>query len=169
MKLGSSAGRPKTTVPTSAPNHTHPDSLAVAEDDKPQGKLGTESKQNTVIPRTRDDSSDEEERPTNRPPLLENAPPPLIGHAPPHHFPHHFPGNYPHHQQQQQHPLHHMIPMRGVPQEQYYPPMHGRGPPGLHQMPPPHSTPHSVGNTGGGILPPHSMPPPSMVSDLVWV
>ena len=146
MKLGSSAGRSKPTTPTSDPNHTHPDGAAV-EGERAREKQ--ETKQKSVIPRTRDDSSDEEDRPSDRRqgPLLDAAPP-YMGHAPI--LP--LPGNYP-----PLHPPHHMMPMRGGPEPFYG---HGRGIVGPMPMPPP---PRSMGGPGAGILG-HPMPPPSMVS-----
>jgi hypothetical protein len=143
MKLGSSAGRSnKPTTPTSDASHTYPD---MAEGNKPTRKPGLDPKK-SVIPRTRDDSSDEDEPPT-RPqgPLIESAPP-LIGHRPI--LPHPFPGSYP------PPPHHHVIPIRGG-SEQFYAPHGGRGIVGPAPLPP-----HSVATSGGGILP-HHMPPPS--------
>lgn len=151
MKLGSSAGRTnKPATPTSDASHAHPDGTPTVEGEKPRGKLGSEPKQQkSVIPRTRDDSSDEDDPPTSRPsgPLLENTPP-LLGHGPI--LPHPFPVNYPP-------PQHPMMPMRGGP-EQFYGPHGGRGIVGPAPLPP-----RSVGGSGGGILP-HRMPPPPMVS-----
>lgn len=146
MKLGSSAGRPKTT-PTSTPDHTQPGNLT-PEVERPRRKMGAASAQKSVIPRTRDDSSDEEDRSADRPGhLLDNAPS-LMGHAPM--LPHHFPGNYP-----PPHP--HMMPFRGGPEHFY--PHAGPGLVGVAPLPP-----HSVGTPGCGILPPHMAPPPHMVS-----
>lgn len=151
MKLGSSAGRTSkpVTAPSSDASHAHPDGTPAVEGDKPRGKPGTEPKQQkSVIPRTRDDSSDEDDTPTSRPPgpLLENMPA-LLGHGPI--LP--FPGNYP------PPPQHPMMPMHGGP-EQFYGPHGGRGIVGPAPLPP-----HSVGGPGAGILP-HHMPPPPMVS-----
>lgn len=157
MKLGSSAGRAKPTTPTAESSHAHADGTTVTEGDKPRGKPPSESKQKSLIPRTRDDSSDEEDHMTSRPqgPLLETMPS-LMGHAPI--LPHPFPGSYP----PPPHP-HHMMPMRGGP-EQFYGPHGGRGIVGPAPLPP-----HSAGSSGGGILT-HHMPPPPMVSgsNFVW-
>lgn len=151
MKLGSSAGRTnKPAAPTSDASHAYPDGTSASIDsDKTRGKPGLEAKpQKSMIPRTRDDSSDEDDPPpTSRPmgPLLEPALP-LLGHTPI--LPHPFPGHYP--------PLHpHMMPMQGGP-EQFYGPHGGRGIVGPAPLPP-----HSVGGSGGGLLP-HQMPPPQM-------
>lgn len=153
MKLGSSAGRTKPATPISESNHAHGDGPAVAEGDKSRGKAASESKhtKSVIIPRTRDDSSDEEDHRTGQPhgPLLETMPP-LMGHAPI--LPHPFPGNYP----PPPHP-HHMMPMRGGP-EQFYGPRGGRGIVGPAPL-----LPQAAGSSGGGILA-HHMPPPPMVS-----
>lgn len=149
MKLGSSAGRTKTTTPTSDSNHAHPEGAAVTDEDNSRSKPASEAKQKSVIPRTRDDSSDEEDHMSGRPqgPLLETMPP-LMGHAPI--LP--FPGSYP--------PPPHLIPMHGRPE--FYGPRGGRGIVG----PAPNMPPHSIGSSGAGILP-HRMPPPPMVSHSV--
>ena len=149
MKLGSTAGRSKPTTPLSTPDHTHPDSLAPDSERPQQGTTkSAASAQKSVIPRTRDDSSDEEDRPlTSQTGPLKDGAQSLMGHAPilPHPS---FPGSYP----PMPHP--HMMPPppRGLP-EHYYPPHHpGRGLVGPAPLPP--------RSSGGGIL---SQPPPPMV------
>ncbi len=165
MKLGSSAGRTKPAASISAPDHTHPDNVQ-GEGQPPRRGQSAESIQKSVIPRTRDDSSDEDEQQLpKRPggPLLE-ATPSLMGHAPP--IPGYpYPGNYPLPPQpllphQQAPPPHHMMPpplKGGGGPELYYSHAGGGGGRGLVPTPP-----YSAG--GPGILP-HHMPPP-MVSTL---
>ena len=147
LKLGSSAGRIKTTTPTSDQDHSK--NLSADDVNKLMLKPGFESNQKSLILRTRDDSSDEEEdQVSNRHTPLLGAPLPLLGHAPiPTHL---FPGGYP--------PPPHMMPPRGPPPDQFYS-SQGRGLVGSAPMMPP----HSVGGAGKGMLP-HQMPPSHMVS-----
>lgn len=163
MKLGSSAGRTKPAPSLSAPDRTHPDGGTQGErggdKNKQQPRRGqsAESIQKSVIPRTRDDSSDEDEpipmsRPQGaplldtNPPLLGNAPPPVPG----------YPGVYPG-------GGYHFSPRQPLLLQQPPPPHHMMQPPrtgGLVPLPPQ----PVVGNMGGPGLLPHHMPPPAMVS-----
>ncbi len=170
LKIGSAAGRNKSTTPTSSldHHHKHPNNLE-SEVNKIPGTTGRENPllhpqphpqilaQRSVIPRTRDDSSDEDDQTPNRPgPSL--GMPSLLGHAPYHQFP----GNYPPSQLPPSSSTHGMPGGGAIPPDhQYYAQMGGGGGQGLVGGAPP-MPPHSMG--GRGILP-LQMPPP-MVSFL---
>ena len=175
LKIGSSSSRNKLAgaiTPTSIDHALlQPDSTPEGDLEKAPGKAVPVQKMH--IPRTRDDSSDEEDQ-GNAPPLqgVLPTPPPMVGHIhmpprpfpgggnfPPHHHlpPHHHHLPPPHMMHPQQQPPH-LRGSPGVPE-----PFHGRGPRGLIGPGPP-PLPHAMGNMGQGLLP-HQQHPP-MVSYL---
>lgn len=157
LKLGSAASRAKMTTPTLNIDQAHSDSPMVADgNEKPHNKK-PESSQKTFIPRTRDDSSDEEDRGghMDHPALHHHQNPPLLAHAPlP---PHSYPSTYP--------PLRypppligHMMPPRGP--DQFYP-RGGHGSVGVVPMMP------LIRPVGGGLLP-HQMSSPMVSIDCMY-
>ncbi len=174
LKIGSSSSRNKLAAasPPTSLDHAllQPDGLAEGDTTKVHSGKVPAQVQKMHIPRTRDDSSDEDDR---DPPLMPQkgvlpTPPPMGGniHMPPHLFP--GSGNFPP-------PPRHLIPHHHhMPPHHMMQPPHLRGSPGVPEHfqargargligpgPHPPPPPHAMGTMGQGLLP--RQPHPQMV------